>query len=236
MVSCGMQSSVVLEHGIGSRARQGHLNWLCEDTLGHLGVGVSEGTVVLISAGVGAPVLGVIISRSLEEDVRVLDTSGEIGDLISSASDKALGSDVVASFSVVLQVWIATVVADGFGTLASLEMTLSCSESSIAPSLSASLAVSALAVSAVVLHPGERSPLIVNSERTVFVIVPGVVVSASSGSDLGLGTNGDVGAIDVGGASLMESNTDLDLVVLPLLSEAAQRLLAAHLDSHLSWA
>lgn len=233
MVSCGMQSSVVLEHGIGSRARQGHLNWLCEDTLGHLGVGVSEGTVVLGSAGVGAPVLGVIISRSLEEDVGVLDSTREIGDLTSSAIDKALGSNVVASFSVVLQVWIATVVADGFGTLASLEMTFSCSESSIAPSLSAGLAVAALSVG---LHPGERSPLIVNSERTVFVIVPGVVVSASSGSDLGLGTNRDVLGVNLCRVILMESNTDLDLVVLPLLSEAAQRLLATHLDSNLSWA
>lgn len=230
MVSCGMQSSVVLEHGIGSRA--GHLNRLCEDTLGHLGVGVSEGTVVLGQVGVGAPVLGVIICRSLEENVRVLDSTGEIGDLTSSA-DKALGSDVIASFSVVLQVWIATVVADGFGTLASLEMTFSCSESSIAPSLSASLAVAALSVG---LHPGERSPLIVNSERTVFVIVPGVVVSASSGSDLGLGTNRDVLGVNLCWVILMESNTDLDLVVLPLLTEAAQRLLATHLDSNLSWA
>lgn len=189
MVSCGMQSSVVLEHGIGSRARQGHLNWLCEDFFGHLGVGVSESTVVLGSTRVGAPVLGVIIGRSLEEDVRVVDSTREIG----YCAYKDLSSDVVTTFRVILQVWIATVVADGFGSLASLEMTFSCSKSSIAPSLSAGLAVAALGVG---LHPGVRSPLIVNSECTVFVIVPGVVVSASSGSDLGLGTSGDVLGVD----------------------------------------
>ena len=76
MVSCGMQSSVVLEHGIGSRARRGQLSRLCEDSLFNLCVGVSESTVVLGQVGVRAPVVGVIVGRSLEEDVVVVDGSG----------------------------------------------------------------------------------------------------------------------------------------------------------------
>lgn len=169
-----------------------------------------------------------IVGWSLKEDVVVVDGTGYI--IPGNARAVGCGGIVVASSRLIIQVWIAAVMADGFGSLASLEMTLSSSESSIAPALSASLAIAALGVA---LHPGECAPLIVDGERTVCVILPSFVVSAETGSDLGLRTNGDVDAIDSGGRSLMESNTDLDLVVLPLLTETAQRLLTTHLDTQL---
>merc|ERR1712127_1111134 len=65
------------------------------------------------------------------------------------------------------------------------------------------------------------------------MILPSIVVSAETRSDLGLAANWNVCAINVCDGALEHGNAHLDLVVLPLLSEAGKWLLAAHLHAQL---
>jgi len=218
-----MHSAGVLAHGRSVLAFSKKEEVLCKTTLCFLCVGVSESAVVLRLVGIRAPVIGILVSWSREEDVLVVDSVGKIFDGIVSSS-----GDVVAARSAVLKVRVAAVVADGLSSLTTLEVSLDGTESSIAPALSFTLSVSGLAVG---IHPGELAPLVVDDVSAGLVVYPGAVVSASSGADFCLASNWNVCAIDGRGIILMESSSHLDLVVLPLLSEAGERLLATHLDS-----
>lgn len=120
--------------------------------------------------------------------------------------------------------------ADGFGSLSALEMTLGSTKSAVAPAFCLGLAISRLAV---VAHPGEFTPLVVDNVSAGCMILPSIVVSAETRSDLGLAANWNVGAINVFDGALEHGNAHLDLVVLPLLSEAGKWLLAAHLHAQL---
>jgi len=120
--------------------------------------------------------------------------------------------------------------AGRLGSLSSLEVTLGGTESAVTPAFGLGLAISRLAV---VAHPGEFTPLVVDNVRAGCMILPSIVVSAETRSDLGLAANWNVGVIYTCDVGLDHGNAHLDLVVLPLLSKARKWLLAAHLHAQL---